>query len=171
MVSILSPYSEESDGLGHERGRMTEASTDQCSTKTRRGRLKPPPPGQRTFSWFSGISWFIFPPRLHASAREYLLLQSNNASPEHSRVPLRKSYVFYVIPVAKIHFQYPRTRETEISRFPLRISSDLLIGTLKRSATGQKKAATSFREAAAYYTGKNLLSHGMLPHYHRRLGA
>ena len=48
-------------------------------------------------------------------------------------------------------------------------------GTLTRpvpeDGRAKKKAATSFREAAAYYTGKNLLSHGMLPHYHRRLGA
>ena len=33
MVSILSPNSEESDGLDHERSRMAEAATDQYSTK------------------------------------------------------------------------------------------------------------------------------------------
>ncbi|OPZ75459.1 MAG: hypothetical protein BWY82_00267 [Verrucomicrobia bacterium ADurb.Bin474] len=33
MVSISSPYSEESDGLGHERSRMAEAAADQYSTK------------------------------------------------------------------------------------------------------------------------------------------
>ena len=58
----------------------------------------------------------------------------------------------------------------------LTISATNIIGAAYRNAYAsrygaKKKAATSFREAAAYYTGKNLLSHGMLPHYHRRLGA
>ena len=58
----------------------------------------------------------------------------------------------------------------------LTISATNIIGAAYRNAHAsrygaKKKAATSFREAAAYYTGKNLLSHGMLPHYHRRLGA
>ena len=63
--------------------------------------------------------------------------------------PASKSYVFYGINAAN-------------NLFPVKG---------KGIVRGKKKAATSFREAAAYYTGKNLLSHGMLPHYHRRLGA
>ena len=45
-----SPYSEGSDGLGHELRRTAEAAADQYSTKTRRLWLKPQPPGQRPFS-------------------------------------------------------------------------------------------------------------------------
>ena len=80
------------------------------------GRARDPPePPLRLFSCFCGVRGFLSSPlalSVFASLREIILSFS------------------------------PTIRETEISRFPLRISSDLLIGTLKRSATedcGAKK--------------------------------
>ena len=54
MVSILSPYSEESDGLGHERGRMTEAIASEAlhPSKGWRGVVSAADPANETYHPF-----------------------------------------------------------------------------------------------------------------------